>query len=133
MGWTTTSIRLTGAHVLVRLDEQATHFGAIEIPDEFRKYPQTGAVIAVGPGPVNLATGRRDPLGVEVGERVVFGKWNGVGLADPDDDYAPGREDRYRLMDQGKQFPDIYGVIEDAPEVVSEYGAPQVRPLRGAP
>ena len=136
MSWRLGKLRPAGALVLVRVDERVSHYGAIEIPDEYRRYPQTGTVLAVGPGAVDLSTGRRDPLGVEPGERVVFGKWNGTGIDDPEDDYQPqswaGGDARYRLMNQGKQFPDIYGVIDDAPATIDEYGAPQLRALRGA-
>lgn len=126
MKWTTDGVRPLGARVIVKLDPQAeTYGGVIEIPDDFRLQQQTGTVIAVGPGAYDKR-GRRIPVGVQPGERVVFGKWNGTPLPDPEDDDSGKPTPRYFLMEQADTkrltstaplvIDDIYGVVEDADE-----------------
>lgn len=129
MGWTTKTIRVMGARILVKLDEQADSYGVLHIPDDLRRQQQTGVVIAVGPGAYDKH-GRRQPVGVEVGERVVFGKYNGVALPDPDDDLSGKPTARYWMLEQDPhkkqtiKIPDCYGVVQDAPAVPTEWSKP---------
>ncbi|WP_244429404.1 co-chaperone GroES [Bradyrhizobium yuanmingense] len=51
--------------------------GGIIIPDTAKKEPSQGEVIAVGPGGRDEA-GKLIPIDIEVGERVLFGKWSGT-------------------------------------------------------
>ena len=50
--------------------------GGILIPDTAKEKPQEGKVIAVGHGKVN-ERGKRIPLDVKKGDRVLFGKYAG--------------------------------------------------------
>lgn len=126
MGWDTRTIRVLGARILVKLDEQADSYGVLHIPEDARRQQQTGVVIAVGPGGYDHK-GNFRPVGVEVGERVVFGKWNGVAMPDPDNDFSGKPTSRYWMLEQEPhkrqtvKVPDCYGVVEDAPAVPTEW------------
>ena len=64
--------------VLVRrVEEEERTAGGIIIPDTAREKPMQGEVIAVGPG-ARDETGKLVPLEVNVGDRVLFGKWSGT-------------------------------------------------------
>lgn len=52
---------------------QVTSFGII-IPDTAKEKPEQGTVIAVGPGRIG-ETGVHIPVGVKVGDRVMFNKY----------------------------------------------------------
>ena len=60
--------------VVKRVEEEARTSGGIIIPDTAKEKPQQGEVIAVGPGARDEA-GKANALDVEVGDRVLFGKW----------------------------------------------------------
>ncbi|MES1199940.1 MAG: co-chaperone GroES [Pseudomonadota bacterium] len=51
--------------------------GGIVIPDTAQEKPQEGEIIAVGPGGRD-DEGERIEMDVEVGDRVLFGKWSGA-------------------------------------------------------
>ena len=57
-----------------RLEEGEQTIGGIIIPDTAREKPQQGQILAVGQG-VN-DQGRRVPLEVKVGDRILFGKYS---------------------------------------------------------
>ncbi|WP_294532833.1 co-chaperone GroES [uncultured Rhodoblastus sp.] len=63
--------------VLRRLDGEEKSKGGIIIPDTAKEKPQEGEVVAVGPGARDEA-GNLVPLGVNAGDRVLFGKWSGT-------------------------------------------------------
>ena len=64
--------------VLVRrIDAEQKTAGGIIIPDTAKEKPQQGEIIAAGPGARN-EQGQLVPLDVEVGDRVLFGKWSGT-------------------------------------------------------
>ena len=64
--------------VLVRrVEEEQKSKGGIIIPDTAKEKPMQGEVIAVGPGGRD-DTGKTIPMGVEVGQRILFGKWSGT-------------------------------------------------------
>ena len=63
--------------VVRRVKEDETTKGGIIIPDTAKEKPMQGEVLAVGPGARN-DKGDLIPLGVEVGDRVLFGKWSGT-------------------------------------------------------
>ena len=48
--------------------------GGLHIPDMAREKPQQGDVVAVGPGRYDEKGGRRLPMEVKVGDRVLYGK-----------------------------------------------------------
>jgi chaperonin GroES len=63
--------------VLVRrIEEDQARRGGIIIPDSAKEKPQEGKVIAVGKGKVSEA-GKKVPLDVKAGDRVLFGKYSG--------------------------------------------------------
>ena len=63
--------------VVRRIEAEAKTTGGIIIPDTAKEKPQQGEVIAVGPGGRD-ETGRLIPIDLEVGDRVLFGKWSGT-------------------------------------------------------
>ena len=62
--------------IVKRLDEERKSAGGIVIPDNVAEKPDQGEVIAVGPGKRN-DDGKREPLDVKVGDRILFGKYSG--------------------------------------------------------
>src|SRR5271166_4057897 len=63
--------------VVRRIEEDKKTAGGIIIPDSVKEKPMQGEVIAVGPG-VRDESGKRLPLDVKKGDRVLFGKWSGT-------------------------------------------------------
>ena len=59
-----------------RVEEEAKSKGGIIIPDTAKEKPQEGEVIAVGPGAWD-DSGKRVPMDLKAGDRVLFGKWSG--------------------------------------------------------
>jgi chaperonin GroES len=62
--------------VVKRIDAEAKSAGGIIIPDTAREKPSQGEVTAIGPGGRDDA-GKLVPIDLEVGDRVLFGKWSG--------------------------------------------------------
>jgi len=62
--------------VVKRLDAEDKSAGGIIIPDTAKEKPSQGEITAVGPGGRD-ENGKLIPIGLEVGERVLFGKWSG--------------------------------------------------------
>lgn len=70
-------IKPLGDRILVlRVEEEKKTKGGILIPDTAKEKPQEGKVVAVGTGKVN-EKGKRVPLDVKKGDRVLFGKYSG--------------------------------------------------------
>jgi chaperonin GroES len=63
--------------VLERIDAEEKTAGGIIIPDTAKEKPQQGKVVAVGPGGRD-ESGKLIPIDVNVGDRVLFGKWSGT-------------------------------------------------------
>ena len=63
--------------VVKRIDAEEKSAGGIIIPDTAKEKPSQGEIIAVGPGGRDEA-GKLVPLDVQVGNRVLFGKWSGT-------------------------------------------------------
>ena len=88
-----TSIRPLHDRVLIRrLEEEEQVRGGIIIPDTAREKPQQGEVIAVGDGKI-LKDGTRQPLDVQAGDRVLFGKYGGSEVKIDGEEYLILRED----------------------------------------
>lgn len=86
--------------VLVRrIEEKEQKRGNIIIPDTAKEKPMEGKVIAVGSGKVEKE-GKRVPLEVKVGDRVLFGKYAGTEIKIDEEEHVILRED------------EILGVIE---------------------
>ncbi len=62
--------------VVKRLDEEEKKIGSIIIPDSAKEKPLTAEVIAVGSGRT-LKDGKKVPLEVKVGDKVLVGKYSG--------------------------------------------------------
>ena len=62
--------------VIRRVEEEAKTKGGIIIPDTAKEKPQEGEVIAAGPG-ARDEDGKRIPMDVKAGDRILFGKWSG--------------------------------------------------------
>ncbi len=78
--------------VLVRrLEEKETAKGGIIIPDTAKEKPQEGEVMAVGAGKVEK--GKRVPLDLKVGDRILFGKYTGNDITIDDQEYMILREE----------------------------------------
>ncbi len=64
--------------VLVRrIDSEEKTAGGIIIPDTAKEKPSEGEIISVGEG-LRDDDGKRIPLDVKAGDRVLFGKWSGT-------------------------------------------------------
>jgi len=63
--------------VVERIDPEAKSAGGIIIPDTAQEKPSQGEIIAVGPGGRDEA-GKLIPIDLNVGDRVLFGKWSGT-------------------------------------------------------
>jgi len=63
---------------------QKTPTGII-IPDTAKEKPQEGEVVAIGPG--RFEEGKRVPLDVKVGDRVLYSKYGGTEVKVEGDEY----------------------------------------------
>jgi chaperonin GroES len=59
-----------------RVDETEQRVGRIIIPDSAKEKPQQGTVVAAGHGKTTDA-GKRVPLDIKAGDRILFGKFSG--------------------------------------------------------
>jgi chaperonin GroES len=75
-----------------RIEEKESARGGIIIPDTAREKPMQGKVLAVGNGRV-LENGKKRPLGVKVGDRVLFGKYSGTEIMVEGEEVLVVRED----------------------------------------
>jgi chaperonin GroES len=85
--------------VVLRIGEEEKTAGGIIIPDTAKEKPQEGKVIAAGPGKVG-EDGKRLPMDVKKGNRVLFGKYAGTEIEIDGVEHLIMREE------------DILGVIE---------------------
>lgn len=88
--------------VLVRPfeEEEEKSKGGIIIPDTAKEKPQKGEVKAVGEGRI-LDSGQKVSMCVNVGDKVIFGKYAGTEVNIDGEKYLVMRED------------DIYAIIEE--------------------
>ena len=87
--------------VVKRIEAEEKTAGGIIIPDTAKEKPQQGEVVAVGPGGRDEA-GKLVPIDLQVGDRVLFGKWSGTEVVIDGDELLIMKES------------DIMGVL-DAP------------------
>ncbi len=85
--------------LLRRLEEKEVIKGGIIIPDTAKEKPQEAEVVAVGPGKLD-DDGKRMPVDVKKGDRVLIGKYSGTDIKIGDDEFVIVRED------------EVLGVIE---------------------
>jgi chaperonin GroES len=84
--------------LIKRVDETEVRRGGLVIPDSAKEKPQEGKVLAVGKGTVN-EDGKKVPLDVNAGDRVLFGKYSGSEVT------LDGEE--YLIMKEG----DVLGIL----------------------
>ena len=87
--------------IVSRIEEGEQKTGGIIIPDSAKEKPQQGKVIAAGNGK-SKDDGKRIPLDVKAGDRVLFGKWSGTEVRIDGQDLLIMKES------------DIMGVIEQS-------------------
>ena len=85
--------------VVRRIEAEEKTAGGIIIPDTAKEKPQEGEVIAVGPGGRD-ESGKRIPMDVKAGDRILFGKWSGTEVKIDGEDLLIMKES------------DILGVLE---------------------
>jgi chaperonin GroES len=78
--------------LIKRLEEQEQKKGGIIIPDTAKEKPQEGKVIAVGNGKVS-DEGKKIPLDVKAGDKILFGKYSGSEVKIDDEEYLIMREE----------------------------------------
>jgi chaperonin GroES len=78
--------------LLRRLEEKEVVKGGIIIPDTAKEKPQEAEVIAVGPGKLD-DNGKRMPIDVKKGDRVLVGKYSGSDIKIDEQEYLIVRED----------------------------------------
>ena len=75
--------------------------GGIIIPDSAKEKPQEATVIAVGPGKLD-DDGKRQPLDVKVGDRVLIGKYSGSDIKLDNKEYVILTEDEVLAVVEDK-------------------------------
>jgi len=93
--------------VVKRIEEKEAMQGGLYIPDSAKEKPQEGEVVAVGKGK-RLEDGKLVPLDVQVGDRVLFGKYSGNDIRLDGDEFLIMRED------------EILGILEAAPKAAKK-------------
>jgi chaperonin GroES len=93
--------------VVKRIEEQETTRNGIVIPDSAKEKPQEGEVMAIGKGK-RLDDGRMVALDVQVGDRILFGKYSGNEIKLEGIEYIIMRED------------DVLGVLDAVPQALSK-------------
>lgn len=90
-----TNTRLHPLHdrILVkRLEEEESRRGGIIIPDTAKEKPQEGKIVAVGKGKVT-EDGKKTPLDVKAGDRILFGKYSGSEVKLDGEEYLIMKEE----------------------------------------
>jgi|SRR5262249_55252806 len=82
-----------------RLEEGEQQIGSIIIPDTAKEKPLQGTVIVAGSGKTT-DDGKRVPLDVKAGDRILFGKYAGQEIMLDGEEYLIMKED------------DVLGIIE---------------------
>jgi chaperonin GroES len=65
--------------LVIREEEEQKSSGGIIIPDTAKEKPQRGKIVAAGPGKMG-EDGKRIPLEVIAGDRVLFSKYAGTEI-----------------------------------------------------
>src|ERR1700722_4333555 len=88
--------------VVKRIEAEERSKGGIIIPDSAKEKPSQGEITAVGPGGRD-ESGKLIQIDLQVGDRVLFGKWSGNGVVLDGEDLLIMKES------------DIMGVLTDLP------------------
>ena len=76
--------------VIKPLEEMETKKGSIIIPDTAKERPMQGEVIEAGPG--RTEDGKKVPMEVKKGDKVLYGKYSGTEVTIDDTEYLIMRE-----------------------------------------
>ena len=87
-----TTLRPLHDRVLVKRIEEETVRRGIIIPDSAKEKPQEGEIVAVGKGKVG-DDGRKTPLDVKAGDRVLFGRYSGSEISLDGEEYLVMKEE----------------------------------------
>jgi chaperonin GroES len=87
--------------IVHRLDEGEQKIGGIIIPDTAKEKPQQGQVIAAGSGKAK-DDGKRIPLDVKAGDRILFGKYSGQEITLDGEEYLIMKEDEVLAIIEGR-------------------------------
>jgi chaperonin GroES len=93
--------------VVKRIEEQETTRNSIVIPDSAKEKPQEGEVMAIGKGK-RLEDGNVVALDVQVGDRILFGKYSGNEIKLDGTEYIIMRED------------DVLGILVASPQALAK-------------
>jgi chaperonin GroES len=93
--------------VVKRIEDQETKIGGLFIPDSAKEKPQEGEVVAIGKGK-RLEDGKVVPLDVQVGDRILFGKYSGNDIKIDGQELLIMRED------------EVLGILEGAAKPASK-------------
>ena len=77
--------------VVKPIEREEVTKGGIVLPDTAKEKPQEGKVLAVGPGRLSEA-GKRVPMGVKVGDIVIYAKYGGTEIKVEDEELIILRE-----------------------------------------
>jgi chaperonin GroES len=93
--------------VVRRIEQKETMQGGLYIPDSAKEKPQEGEVVAIGKGK-RLDDGKLVPLDVQVGDRILFGKYSGSDIKLDGEELLIMRED------------EVLGILEAQPKVAKK-------------
>ena len=86
--------------IVKRLDQETRTSSGIVIPDNAAEKPDQGEVLAVGPGK-RSDKGEVSALAVQVGDRVLFGKYSGQTVKVDGEDLMVMREEDIMAVVEG--------------------------------
>ncbi|MQF64598.1 co-chaperone GroES [SAR202 cluster bacterium AC-409-J13_OGT_754m] len=77
--------------VIKPIEQEETTSSGLFLPDTAREKPQEGEIVAVGDGRMT-DEGKRIPMEVKVGDKVIYSKYAGTEYKDGDQEYLILRE-----------------------------------------
>ncbi|MCX5783624.1 MAG: co-chaperone GroES [Elusimicrobia bacterium] len=86
-------IQPLGDRVLVKpVEQKEVRKGGIIIPDTAKEKPQEGEIIAAGNGKIT-EEGKRLPMDVKAGDRILYGKYSGTEIKIDEQEYLIMHQD----------------------------------------
>jgi len=86
--------------IIKRMEEERKSAGGIVLPDSATEKPSKGEVLAVGKGKI-LENGSVRPLDIQIGDKVLFGKYSGTEVKVDGDDVLVMREEDVMAVLEG--------------------------------
>src|SRR6266516_3769534 len=93
--------------VVKRIEQQEQLQGGLYIPDSAKEKPQEGEVVAVGKGK-RLEDGKVIALDVQVGDRILFGKYSGSDIKLDNEEFLIMREE------------EVLGILDAQPKIAKK-------------